>query len=61
MRQKGNAPCKGCSERQIGCHGRCEKYGAWVERYKIKRSRWPFEGEITSYEAARSIKGRKRK
>lgn len=22
-------PCKGCQEREIGCHGSCEKYLAW--------------------------------
>lgn len=27
------APCKGCENRQIGCHGHCEKY----EEYKQER------------------------
>lgn len=22
-------PCKECPEREIGCHGQCEKYAAW--------------------------------
>lgn len=21
-----NVPCKGCADRQVGCHGSCEKY-----------------------------------
>ena len=24
-----NAPCKGCEDRRLGCHGKCEKYKAW--------------------------------
>ncbi|MCR4886288.1 MAG: hypothetical protein K5919_05170 [Clostridiales bacterium] len=24
-----NAPCKGCEDRRLGCHGKCEKYRAW--------------------------------
>ena len=23
------APCKGCIDRKVGCHGKCEKYTAW--------------------------------
>ena len=26
-----SAPCKNCPNREIGCHGRCEKYLAFVE------------------------------
>lgn len=22
-------PCKGCECRSVGCHGGCERYGAW--------------------------------
>lgn len=22
-------PCKGCKDREMGCHGKCEKYKAW--------------------------------
>ena len=32
-------PCKNCSERQLGCHGKCEKYAAWkTERDKAKNA-----------------------
>ena len=24
-----NCPCMGCGDREIGCHGKCEKYKAW--------------------------------
>lgn len=27
MRPK--APCKGCTERYSGCHGKCDKYKSW--------------------------------
>ena len=30
------SPCKGCAERTIGCHGRCEMFRKWrEERDKI--------------------------
>ena len=22
-------PCKGCDERHVGCHDRCERYAEW--------------------------------
>ena len=27
-----DAPCKGCEERHVGCHSKCEKYSAFLER-----------------------------
>lgn len=24
-------PCKGCADREIGCHGKCERYAAFKE------------------------------
>lgn len=29
-----DAPCKGCEDRKIGCHSKCEKYAAYLERRK---------------------------
>ena len=29
-------PCKDCSERFIGCHAICEKYGTW----SVEREEW---------------------
>lgn len=26
------APCKDCNDRQLGCHGTCERYKKWKER-----------------------------
>lgn len=25
------APCKGCTDMEIGCHGKCDKYKAYKE------------------------------
>lgn len=27
--QRPTSPCKECEEREVGCHGRCEKYQAY--------------------------------
>ena len=24
-----NAPCKGCADRVVGCHGKCDRYAAF--------------------------------
>lgn len=30
------SPCKGCEERQVGCHGQCEKYAEYkAERWRM--------------------------
>ena len=35
-----SAPCKGCSERECGCHAKCEKYAAFrVEADKARERR----------------------
>lgn len=26
---KPTSPCKDCAEREVGCHGRCERYKTW--------------------------------
>lgn len=26
-----NAPCKGCKEREMGCHSKCERYAQFKE------------------------------
>ena len=32
-----NAPCKDCADRHPGCHGSCEKYKAWRDRYHAQQ------------------------
>lgn len=39
--------CKGCENRQIGCHSTCEKYTAAVaENEKIKEVRFNYNKQI---------------
>ena len=26
-------PCKGCKDREIGCHSGCEKYKTWLDDF----------------------------
>ena len=33
-----NAPCKECTERQQGCHGRCDKYKNWVNEHQKEKA-----------------------
>ena len=32
-------PCKGCTERYVGCHGKCEKYAAWQSKHEKAKQR----------------------
>ena len=41
------SPCKGCTNRSPTCHGSCEEYKAWRDRYQAQqkhladnRNRW---------------------
>ena len=35
------APCIDCEDRQIGCHGRCERYQMWqAEHLEAKRKEY---------------------
>ena len=31
------APCKECSDRHTACHGSCEKYQEWLNRYHAQQ------------------------
>ena len=35
--QSGKAPCYGCYEREIGCHGVCRRYISWKEKHEAER------------------------
>lgn len=38
LRGNGNGcPCKGCGDREIGCHSGCEKYKAWRKKIDARR------------------------
>lgn len=32
--RKPDSPCKGCTDRFLGCHGTCEDYAAWSKEEK---------------------------
>ena len=32
-----DCPCRECARREIGCHGKCEEYGAWKAELAKKR------------------------
>jgi hypothetical protein len=32
-----NAPCMECTEKREACHGSCERYKAWLERYHAQQ------------------------
>lgn len=46
------APCKNCTERKQGCHGKCEKYIEWCNyREALKK-----ENDILNETNARSFR-----
>lgn len=34
---KGGCPCRGCEERSVECHAKCERYGAWKAEHDRER------------------------
>lgn len=41
IRPDRQCPCNGCGEREIGCHGECEKYRTWkAGEDEINHKRW---------------------
>lgn len=36
---KDSTPCKDCNDRDVGCHGKCEKYKAFQERLREDRKK----------------------
>lgn len=41
--------CKGCQEREPGCHSRCEKYKRESEIWEKEKARRRMEQEVRSY------------
>ena len=45
-----NSPCLGCTDRFIGCHGKCESYQEYsAERQKINELRMKYNEIETQY------------
>lgn len=45
MINKLNSPCKDCTDRAVGCHGKCEKYQAYrleVDKLRMARAELDF-------------------
>ena len=41
-------PCRDCKERELMCHGRCEKYQTWKTEYEaVKEQNREFIPEFT--------------
>lgn len=36
---KESVPCRNCPDREVGCHGKCEKYKAFKERMSEDRKK----------------------
>lgn len=44
--QYKGSPCKDCSDRQVGCHGSCEKYRAYKDYQETIAERRRMENSI---------------
>lgn len=33
-----NCPCKGCTDREIGCHSKCSKYIEWKAEWDRRKN-----------------------
>ena len=60
-------PCKGCEDREIGCHAKCSKYIEWKTEWDRRRNEITeakiFEYEVGEIKVAglkRMQKGRRR-
>lgn len=50
------APCKGCWDRKLGCHGRCERYAEFRKKLEKANEQLIAENEIDRYIVQNSIK-----
>lgn len=32
-------PCKGCTDREVGCHSKCSEYAKWRAGYEDKQNK----------------------
>ena len=57
------APCKGCEERKVGCHGSCERYAEFVRLNELRKKgkMEVLETEYALYRARERIKEKYRK
>ena len=54
------SPCKDCSDRQLGCHGKCEKYAAFKDVRKEINYNKARDSKINSFKIDAEISTNKR-
>ena len=54
-------PCKDCTERKIGCHGKCERYKAFKEYHEAEKQQKIREGNAADYFIESALRNRKRR
>ena len=59
----GIAPCRGCTEREIGCHGKCEKYIQWQADLELVKAPYKraMHNEINSRTRVKDMKIRRKR
>jgi hypothetical protein len=62
-----NCPCKGCTDREIGCHSKCSKYIEWKAEWDRRKNMIDnakaierIDGEIKVAGLIRMQKGKRR-
>ena len=38
MSEFDKTPCRGCDDRYVGCHGKCDRYKEWSDRNNQRRT-----------------------
>ena len=54
LRRVPDAPCKGCDERELGCHSHCIAYKQWYTRYRARKESFEADREAL-YEQERDL------
>lgn len=56
----GVSPCKGCTDRHAGCHGKCERYNKWAnDRAQAKTDYYSEFADIRNADMSDSIRDRR--
>lgn len=56
MNNPSQAPCKGCNEREVGCHMSCEKYSEYKGAWDDIRKKRDMDRRINGYETDRVLR-----
>ena len=55
------APCKGCENRDIGCHGTCNKYKFYYDLNEARKRKKSIDDIPNSYESSQIYKNASKK